>query len=188
MDAAVVIGRPPPSLLAGLRRAGLRVFPVATANDALRLLGNARVTPVVILDESAGLTGRDVRRLCRTVLEQAGAPLVRAGAHDLPGEPGDSFGCLGYDDPPATLRAEALVAINAARVCQEILRERDRLAREVDQRRTVERAKALLMQALGISEQQAHQRLRRESMNRRRPIGDIAAAVLALGRWPEHPH
>jgi AmiR/NasT family two-component response regulator len=49
------------------------------------------------------------------------------------------------------------------------------------QRRIVARAKRHLMNTLGLSEAEAHYRLRQQSMNTRRTIYDVAVAMLRQG-------
>ena len=52
------------------------------------------------------------------------------------------------------------------------------LRRELEERKLVERAKGLLMQRYGLSESEAFHRLRRAAMDSRRPMAEIARAVL----------
>jgi response regulator NasT len=50
----------------------------------------------------------------------------------------------------------------------------------MSERRDVERAKGVLMEARGISEQDAYRLLRRESQNLRRSMAQVAGTVLAM--------
>ena len=52
------------------------------------------------------------------------------------------------------------------------------LRRELEERKLVERAKGLLMRRYSLSEPEAFQRLRRAAMDSRRPMAEIARAVL----------
>jgi response regulator NasT len=52
------------------------------------------------------------------------------------------------------------------------------LRRQLEERKVVERAKGLLMKRHGLSEDEAFQRLRRASMDSRRPMVQIARALL----------
>jgi AmiR/NasT family two-component response regulator len=54
------------------------------------------------------------------------------------------------------------------------------LARRVEGRRDVERAKGILMEVRGISEGDAYRLLRRESQNLRKPLAEVAGTVLAM--------
>ena len=57
-------------------------------------------------------------------------------------------------------------------------RESDKLARALEERKVIERAKGLLMSRLGITEEEAFKRLRRAAMDGRRPMVDVAQALL----------
>ena len=51
----------------------------------------------------------------------------------------------------------------------------------LEMRKLLDRAKGILMQAHGISEDEAYRRLQRYSMEKRRPLKDVAAAVVQAG-------
>jgi two-component system, response regulator PdtaR len=60
---------------------------------------------------------------------------------------------------------------------------------QLEERKTMERAKGILQQRYGITEEEAYQRLREESRRLRRPLRDVAEAVLmveGLGRNTRH--
>ena len=60
--------------------------------------------------------------------------------------------------------------------------------RQLAERKVVERAKGLLQQRLGVSEDEAYQRLREESRRQRRPMRDVAEAMLMVeGIGQERP-
>jgi response regulator NasT len=52
------------------------------------------------------------------------------------------------------------------------------LRQQLEERKLVERAKGLLMQRYGLSEPEAFHRLRRAAMDSRRPMADIARAIV----------
>jgi len=51
---------------------------------------------------------------------------------------------------------------------------------QLEERKMVERAKGVLQQRFGLSEEEAYQRLREESRRLRRAIRDVAEAVLLV--------
>ncbi len=53
---------------------------------------------------------------------------------------------------------------------------------ELSQHKRIDRAKALLMQERGLSENEAHQALRKLSMDRKRKLADVADDLLAISR------
>jgi response regulator NasT len=56
--------------------------------------------------------------------------------------------------------------------------ELDRTKTALEARKAVDRAKGILMQAKGLSEEQAYALLRKTAMNEKRKIADVAQAVI----------
>jgi response regulator NasT len=56
--------------------------------------------------------------------------------------------------------------------------ELDRAKSALEARKTIDRAKGILMQAKGLTEEQAYALLRRTAMNEKRKIADVAQAVI----------
>ena len=57
-------------------------------------------------------------------------------------------------------------------------RENEDLRRRLESRKLVERAKGLLIQKLGLSEPEAYRRIQKTAMDTRRPMADVAQALL----------
>jgi response regulator NasT len=57
----------------------------------------------------------------------------------------------------------------------------DELNQRMEERKTIERAKGILMQTRGMTEEEAFSTLRRESQRRSRPMFDVARAVVVAG-------
>src|SRR6266849_5663434 len=88
---------------------------------------------------------------------------------------------LGFLAKP--LRQEELgpaldLAVCRFRDLEAVRRENQELKRKLESRKLVDRAKALLIQRLGLTEPEAHRRLQKTAMDTRRPIADVARAVL----------
>jgi AmiR/NasT family two-component response regulator len=178
-------------LLAGKRAAGAHalraeiealghrvVGPAAGAREAGALLRTRRAdVAVLVLDDAAGAA--DVGGACvlPLVLVLPGRdPAVVEHTAGLP-----VFACLA--DPVAVEEIGAAIRLARAR-WDELAALRERVAdlsRRMEERRAVDRAKAVLMEARGISEDDAYRLLRRESQNRRRSMAEVAGAVLAVG-------
>jgi response regulator NasT len=80
---------------------------------------------------------------------------------------------------PARVRPVIEVAIRQFRAYQAL---RDALARtqaELEERKVIERAKGVLMQARGLDEDQAHQALRRSAMDHGQKLVEAARRILA---------
>lgn len=87
-------------------------------------------------------------------------------------------------DGLAPERIEPLMKVAIARFeeFQALRRERDDAERRLAERIAVEKAKGVLMQARGLSEEAAHQALRKLAMDRGRRIGEVAQDVLDSAR------
>jgi two-component system, response regulator PdtaR len=86
-----------------------------------------------------------------------------------------AFLCFLGEQMGGAIAYAALAALNVG------LKKEAVLARhQLEERKIVERAKGLLQQRLGLSEDQAYQRLRDESRRRRLPMREVAEAVLLV--------
>jgi response regulator NasT len=81
---------------------------------------------------------------------------------------------------PGRVRAVIEVAISRFRLMSELRQDLEKAKAELASRRTVERAKALLMRERGLAEEAAYRLLRKLSMDTGRPLGAVAADLLAL--------
>jgi len=70
------------------------------------------------------------------------------------------------------------LAVTRFRELEVVRKENEDLKRKLESRRLVDRAKALLIQRLGLTEPEAHRRLQKTAMDTRRPIVAVAQAVL----------
>ncbi len=69
---------------------------------------------------------------------------------------------------------QAAVAIESTNLTQQILEAKDAL----ETRKLVERAKGILMKQLNLNEEEAHKRIHRTSMDLRKPMRDVAEAII----------
>src|SRR4029077_14177176 len=94
--------------------------------------------------------------------------------------------------PVDTRELQAAIELTAARhgELRELEAEVDRAQQALDDRKMVERAKGLLMTALGLSEQDAFRRLQLTARERNLRLADVAALIVAqqsLPRPARHP-
>jgi response regulator NasT len=120
----------------------------------------------------------------RAILDECPIPIVMLTAYgqdELVARAVEA-GVFGYLVKPFR-EADLLPAIAAARARHaelEALREEaESLAEALATRKVVERAKGLLMEREGLSEQEAFARLRRASQSANRPMGVVAEAIVA---------
>ena len=96
----------------------------------------------------------------------------------------DSGVCAYTADGIQATRVRPVIEIAMA-TFQKFKRLRGELAQardELSQHKRIDRAKALLMQERGLSENEAHQALRKLSMDRKRKLADVADDLLAISR------
>jgi response regulator NasT len=150
------------------------------AEDVLRLVDKHRPDVVVL---AVGLPDGDGVQAVREVMTVAACPVVIVISHtDAPvvARAVDA-GVLGFLAKP--VRAEELgptldVAIHRFRDIDTMRRENETLRRKLASRKLVERAKGILMRRLGLSEPEAFRRIQKTAMDTRRPMADVAQALL----------
>jgi response regulator NasT len=140
--------------------------------DVLALVRRASPDVAVF---AAGLPDGDGVEAARTVIE-AGCPVVLFTSHTRQElvDRARSTGVMSYLLKP--LRPAELAPVLDLAVAR--FRETLELRRLLEDRKVIERAKGRLMARYQLSEDQAFQRLRRAAMDTRRPMIDIARALL----------
>jgi two-component system, response regulator PdtaR len=165
-----------------LSRAGLEV--VGEARDGVEAveLARARQPDLAVLDVK--MPRLDGIEAARRILDDRPIPIVMLTAYgqdELVGRAVEA-GVFGYLVKPFR-EVDLLPAIQAARARHEelaALREQvDSLAEALAARKSIERAKGLLMEREGLSEQEAFARLRKASQVSGRPLRVVADAVVA---------
>ena len=92
--------------------------------------------------------------------------------------------------PPRILDSTLRLAVSRARELSIARRDAQSARQQLEDRKTIERAKGILMRRTGTSEQEAYRILQRTSQDRSVPMVEIAKAVLAsepgVGTTPGH--
>lgn len=141
--------------------------------DALSLVQRTRPHVAIF---AVGLPDGDGVAIASEVIAKAGCPVVLFTSHtdDTLTERAREAGVMAYLLKP--LRpAELAPALDLA-VAR--FRETQELKQTLEDRKVIERAKGRLMARHALTEEQAFQRLRRAAMDARRPMVEIARAVL----------
>jgi two-component system, response regulator PdtaR len=165
-----------------LQRAGFEVC--AEARDGLEAVELARteLPDLVIMDVK--MPSLDGIEAARRILDERPIPIVMLTAYDQDELVARAVeaGVFGYLVKPFR-EADLLPAIATARARHDELAalraESESLAEALAARKSIERAKGLLMEKEGITEQEAFERLRRASQHSGRPLRVIAEAVVA---------
>jgi response regulator NasT len=132
---------------------------------------------------AVGLPDGDGVEAARRVMASGACPVVLLTSHtdSAVAERATAAGVLGFLVKP--LRAEELgpaldVAVSRFREMSAVRRENETLKRTLETRKLVERAKGILMQRLGLSEPDAFRRIQKTAMDTRRPMSEVAQALL----------
>jgi two-component system, response regulator PdtaR len=174
-------------LRATLEAAGFEVCAEARNGEEAVELARAERPDLAILDVK--MPKLDGIEAARRILAERPIPVVMLTAFDqreLVSRAVEA-GVFGYLVKPFR-ESDLLPAIHAARARHaelEALREEaESLAEALESRKVVERAKGLLMEREGLSEQEAFARLRRASQTSSRPLKVVAEAVVATFAQP----
>ena len=165
-----------------LERAGFEVC--AEARDGEEAVELARQTQPEVAVLDVKMPRLDGIEAARRILDERPIPIVMLTAYgqDELVSRAVEVGVFGYLVKPFR-EQDLLPAIRTARARHEelvALREQaDSLAEALVSRKTIERAKGLLMEREGLTEQEAFARLRKASQVSGRPMKVVAEAVLA---------
>jgi two-component system, response regulator PdtaR len=159
------------------------VGPASDGDEAVRLADRERPDLAILDIDMPRLSGLDaIDHITRTrpipviVLTGHSAPEYVERAAELP--------VFNYLNKPAG--ADALIP--AIRIASARFKEWtrlngrvDELSQKMEERKTIERAKGILMETRRITEDEAYAMLRRESQRRSRSMCDVARAIVAAG-------
>lgn len=152
----------------------------ASAADAPGLVARHRPDVVVL---AVGLSDGDGVEAAREILGRFPCAIVLLTSRTDPSvvERATAAGIMGFLLKP--LRAEELgpaldLAVARFREFEAIRNENANLKKALTSRKLIERAKGLLMERLGLSEAEAFGRIQKAAMESRRPMAEVAQAVL----------
>lgn len=154
-----------------------------TGKLALVITRTAR--PEVVL-MAVGLPDMDGIEAARQVMQVQPLPIVLLTSHhdSVTVERAKQAGVMGYlvkPLRPAELTPAIELAITRFHECSSLRAENSTLKESLEARKLIERAKGLLMHQKNLSEEQAYTLLKRTSMNVRKPMADIAQAIILAG-------
>src|SRR5712691_604133 len=165
-----------------LERSGFEVCAEARDGEEAVLLARSERPDIAIMDvKMPKLDGIDA---ARQILDERPIPIVMLTAYgqDELVSRAVEAGVFGYLVKPFR-ESDLLPAIHAARARHDELtalrEEAESLAEALAARKSIERAKGLLMEKEGLTEQEAFERLRKASQLSGRPLRVIAEALIA---------
>jgi response regulator NasT len=151
-----------------------------TADEALEMY-RADLPDLVLLD--IRLDDSDGLIVAEAMLNEHRRPIIIISAYSDPQllERAGRAGVFGYLIKPISepaLAAQIRVAMDRFNERQKLVEEKDELARTLESRKLVERAKGILMKRLSLDEPAAHRKLQLESQKRRLSINDLARKII----------
>ena len=129
------------------------------------------------------LQGDDGIDLATRLLQERRCPMIIISAFsekELIDRAG-AAGVFGYLIKPVSekaLEAQIEVAVQRFDEAQQLRAEKDKLAHDLDTRRLMDRAKAILIKRARLSEDEAHRRLQQESQKRRVSMADLCKRII----------
>jgi len=156
---------------------------VAQASDGKQAVEMAALQPVDLAVLDIRMPEMDGIDAARAINQGRPTPVIMVTAYcqqdliDRAAEAG-VFAYLAKPIRPEELQSAIAIAMKRFREQREIIDEVTHLKLTLQERKIVERAKGIIMRRLGLAEEQAYQRLRKESQNTRKPMAKIAQAVI----------
>jgi len=184
MKRALVIDDHEPSrknLVGVLAENGFQIVGAATSGAAGLQLASASAPDVILM--AVGLPDVDGIRAARKVMQANPLPIVLVTSHYDAAtiERAKRAGVMGYLIKPLR-EGELLPAIELAiSHFQEFValqKENENLKKTLEARKVIERAKGILMKRQRLSEPEAFSLIQRKSMDMRKPMVEIAEAII----------
>jgi response regulator NasT len=169
------------ALADGLKELGCAI--VAEAADARQGLDLVRRLRPDLIFIAVGLPDTDGLTAAGQIMEEAPTPIIVLSRHrdEEAIRRATEAGVMTYLIKP--LRKEELLpaielTMSRFREFAMLRKENADLKRSLEERKLIERAKGILMEREGLTEEEAFARIRKASMNSRKPIVEIARALL----------
>ncbi len=148
--------------------------------DAVPLVRRLRPDVAVL---AVGLPDGDGIEAARRIMALAPCPLVLLTSRTEAAVAARAVeaGVLGFLMKP--LRHQELgpaldLAVSRCRELEAVRQENETLKRKLESRKVIDRAKGILIQRLGLTEPEAYRRLQKTAMDTRKPIAEVAQALL----------
>ena len=187
MKKVLVIDDHEPSrrqLVESLRSCGYLIAAEGSSGKVALALSQASGSEVIVM--AVGLADLDGIEVAREIMQAAPLPIVLITSHADASTVARATqaGVMSYLVKP--LRAEELapaieLAVSRFGDFVSLQEEVSTLKLNLEERKLIERAKGLLMEQRHLSEERAYSLMKKASMNMRKPMSDIAQAILLAG-------
>ena len=187
MKKVLVIDDHEPSrrqLIQSLHGCGYQIAAEGSSGRVASALARASAAEVIVM--AVGLVDLDGIDAAREIMQSDPLPIVLVTSHADPSTVARAThaGVMSYLVKP--LRVEELapaieLAVSRFREFVSLRDEVSTLKLNLEERKLIERAKGLLMEQRHLSEERAYSLMKKASMNMRKPMSDIAQAILLAG-------
>jgi len=164
-----------------LRERGYEI--VGEGSSGKFALALARTTVPDVMVMAVGLADLDGIQAARDILESVRLPVVLITSHydEITVERATKAGVMALLLKP--VRVEAVspaieLAISRFKDFAALQQENESLKETLESRKIIERAKGILMEQRRLSEEQAYSLIKKTSMNMRKPMAEVAQAIL----------
>ena len=155
----------------------------ATGNTAVAL--TTTTLPDVVL-MAVGLPDVDGIQAARNIMRAKPVPIVLITSHydATTVERATKSGAMGYlIKPLRDRRSDSTIELTISRFRDlvSLQEENEALKENLEGRKVIERAKGMLMEQKALTEEQAYSLIKKASMNMRKPMVDVAEAIILAG-------
>lgn len=169
------------NLKRALAASGCQVVGEGTSGKGAEELASATVPDVVLM--AVGLSDLDGIRAARKIMQSRPVPVILVSSHydTETVERAKRAGVMGYLLKPlrdGELLPTIEIAVSQFQEFVTLRKENENLKKTLEARKIIERAKGILMKSKGFSEAEAFSLIQKKSMDLRKPMSEIAQAVI----------
>jgi response regulator NasT len=167
-----------------LLQCGYAIVGAGTTGKSAVVFAHTKTPDVILM--AVGLPDIDGIQAAQEIMNAKPLPVVIITSHHDAAtiERAKSAGVMGYLVKPlraAELRPAIELAISRFQEFVALQVENSTLKETLEARKIIERAKGLLMEKRNLTEEQAYSLIKKASMNMRKPMADVAQAILLAG-------
>ena len=169
------------NLKRALAASGCQVVGEGTSGKGAEELASVTVPDVVLM--AVGLSDLDGIRAARKIMQSRPVPVILVSSHydTETVERAKRAGVMGYLLKPlrdGELLPTIELAVSQFQEFVTLRKENENLKKTLEARKIIERAKGILMKSKGFSEAEAFSLIQKKSMDLRKPMSEIAQAVI----------
>ena len=169
------------NLVTALNKSGYEVVGEGASGQTAFTLVSTSTPEIVFM--AVGLPDQDGISVARKIMQATPLPIVLLTSHHDPEtiDRAKRAGVMGYLIKPlreGELQPTIELAISHFQEFTALQKQNESLKKTLEARKVIERAKGLLMQRRGLSEAEAFSLIQRKSMEMRKPMVEIARAII----------